>query len=701
MHGIGRTGAMVLALGLASAVAAEPPALDPDPVRGLLAAGRYTEAIETIEHAVLGPGAQASGPSCGWVEPLTQAYAGLGDPFGSRVALQAVADGGTGTDRLRAGLALARLDLADRELDAVLARTSALRDALAAGDHASRSRLELMEARSLAMRGDAGAADRADRAARSAVQASEPERWRLLLAVAESLEASPALRSESAIRAIASAPAVHNDEPADAKARANLARAIAYRLAGRSADAVALARRGQYRAQQSGDAALEHRTATVLGQAHRDAGDADAAIAAFESAIARFEAARVALVSEAVLDPTGVRRRLGSAFLGLADILLARALHAGADTASDLRWRAIETMERFKAAELQEFFLDACAGAAASATPRELVARLPADTALLYPVVLDDRIEWLVHRAGALQQATVRDARELETRTRAYRELVQRRGSTGTPESAAALFDGLLAPAAALAGDATHWLYVPDDWLRLLPLPALHDGKDWLVARTAIATAPILMAAASGTEGERRPVLAGLSVAVQGFPALPGVDAELDALNTLLGEERPGMLTNEAFGLAALERQLEDSRPRVLHLATHGEIGRRADQSFLLTFDGRIALGDLDRLLRDSGAGPVDLLALSACQTASGDERAALGLGGVALQAGANRVLATLWYVSDAASSTLVPAFYRGVYQRGQAPADALREAQVALARSEAFAHPAYWAPFTLIERIP
>jgi CHAT domain-containing protein len=690
-------GVLLLAVGLAAPATADSQASPPDPVRGLLAAGRYAEAIETIEGALRHP----IGPTCGWVEPLTQAYAGVGDPFGSRAALETVAAQATGVDRMRAGLALARLDLADRNLDGVLTRTVGLLDALPADDHASRSRLELIQARSLAMRGDAGAAGHAARAARSATQASAPERSQLLLSVAESLEASPALRSEPAIQTIASAPASRGpDVPPATIVRESLARAIAYRLAGRAKEAVALARRAQYRAQQADDAALEHRAATVLGQSHRDAGDAAAAVAAFDAAIARFEAARVALVSEAVLDPIGVRQRLGGPFLGLADLLLAQARHADGDAAAALRWRVIDAMERFKAAELQEFFLDACAGATAPVTPRELAARLQADTALFYPVVLDDRIEWLVHRGGELRQATAGDARGLEARTRAYRDLVQRRGSTGARESASALYEELLAPAAALAGDATRWLYVPDDWLRLLPLPALHDGDDWLVARVAIATAPILMAATGVPAGDSRPVLAGLSKAVQGFPALPGVDAELDALKTLLADEHPGLLTNEAFGLTALEQQVAMSRPRLVHLATHGEIGRRADQSFLLTWDGRIQLGDLDRLLRDSGAAPIDLLVLSACQTASGDERAALGLGGVALQAGANRVLATLWYISDAASSTLMPAFYRGVYERGQPPAEALREAQLALARSEAFGHPAYWAPFTLIERI-
>ncbi len=57
----------------------------------------------------------------------------------------------------------------------------------------------------------------------------------------------------------------------------------------------------------------------------------------------------------------------------------------------------------------------------------------------------------------------------------------------------------------------------------------------------------------------------------------------------------------------------------------------------------------------------LELLILRACETASGDDRAALGLAGVALKAGARSALATLWYISDKAAGELVVDFYRGL----------------------------------------
>jgi CHAT domain-containing protein len=94
---------------------------------------------------------------------------------------------------------------------------------------------------------------------------------------------------------------------------------------------------------------------------------------------------------------------------------------------------------------------------------------------------------------------------------------------------------------------------------------------------------------------------------------------------------------------------------------------------------------------------PIELLFLSACQTAMGDERAALGLGGVAVKAGARSALATLWHINDQASSLLVTEFYRQLAQPGTSKAQALRRAQLWMLTDLRYRHPGYWSPFLLI----
>ena len=94
---------------------------------------------------------------------------------------------------------------------------------------------------------------------------------------------------------------------------------------------------------------------------------------------------------------------------------------------------------------------------------------------------------------------------------------------------------------------------------------------------------------------------------------------------------------------------------------------------------------------------PLELLTLSACETAAGDERAALGFSGVAVKAGARSVLGTLWSVDDPATADLVHRFYRGLLQEKLSRARALQAAQRELIRDFRYSHPAFWAPFQLI----
>jgi CHAT domain-containing protein len=93
----------------------------------------------------------------------------------------------------------------------------------------------------------------------------------------------------------------------------------------------------------------------------------------------------------------------------------------------------------------------------------------------------------------------------------------------------------------------------------------------------------------------------------------------------------------------------------------------------------------------------LELLALSACNTAAGDDRAALGLAGVALRAGARSALATLWPVNDEASAMLVSEFYTQIRDPTVSRAVALQRAQVKVLRTRGYEHPVYWAPYVLV----
>jgi CHAT domain-containing protein len=138
----------------------------------------------------------------------------------------------------------------------------------------------------------------------------------------------------------------------------------------------------------------------------------------------------------------------------------------------------------------------------------------------------------------------------------------------------------------------------------------------------------------------------------------------------------------------------------VVHLATHGQFSSQADDTFILTWDNRLNAKELDTLLRvtdQSRPNAIELLVLSACQTATGDKRAALGLAGVAVRAGARSTLASLWSIDDKSSALLMSQFYRELVRTEVTKAEALRLAQLSLLQNPRYQHPRYWAPFVLV----
>jgi CHAT domain-containing protein len=183
---------------------------------------------------------------------------------------------------------------------------------------------------------------------------------------------------------------------------------------------------------------------------------------------------------------------------------------------------------------------------------------------------------------------------------------------------------------------------------------------------------------------------------VQGFPPLPNVSAELEVLRDLFGSTT---LVNREFVVSELEKKLKEAPFTIVHVASHGHFGGDVRDTFLLAFDDKLTIDRLDQLVgvfkfRDD---PLDLLTLSACDTAAGDDRAALGLAGVAVKAGARSAVATLWNINDRVSADLVVEFYRELGNPSISRANALRRAQMKILADPRYEHPGFWSPFLLI----
>ena len=164
--------------------------------------------------------------------------------------------------------------------------------------------------------------------------------------------------------------------------------------------------------------------------------------------------------------------------------------------------------------------------------------------------------------------------------------------------------------------------------------------------------------------------------------------------------DKEQVLLDEEFTQTAITEQMEQQTPNVVHLATHGQFGSTAEDTFLLTWEDKINVKELDQLLRSRqfpGQGGIDLLVLSACQTAQGDERALLGLAGVAIKSGARSTLGTLWTVRDESTAMFMTKLYGYLQQPGITKAEAVRQAQLDLIADANFNEPLLWAPFVLV----
>jgi CHAT domain-containing protein len=397
---------------------------------------------------------------------------------------------------------------------------------------------------------------------------------------------------------------------------------------------------------------------------------------------------------------TSFRESVGPVYFELVDFLLQRAAALPqSEQNQPYLSEARETVELLRAAELRDYFRDDCVDAA-----RSRVARLDVvsqTTVVVYPIILPDRTELLVSLPGGLKRFSVPvSADTLTQEVKSLSRKVEKRTTRQYLPHAQRLYDWLIRPLEPdlTAVSADTLVFVPDGLLRTIPMAALHDGTQFLISKYAVATTPGLDLTDPRPlrREDTRVLAAGLTESVQGFSALPHVAAELQAVQHLYGGHP---LLNSSFLTANMEKESEEQPLSIVHIASHGYFAGEVEKSFLLTFDDKLTMDRLSQVVgvfrfRDR---PLELLTLSACETAAGDDRAALGLAGVAIKAGARSALATLWTVNDEAASVLVAEFYQQLHSDSVSRAVALQNAQKKLLADRRYQHPAYWSPFLLL----
>lgn len=500
---------------------------------------------------------------------------------------------------------------------------------------------------------------------------------------------------------------------------------------GDRAKALKLAQKALWFAELAAAEDLKLRWLALTGQIHLAVGTPEsraAALVAFVSARQSVERVRANLPQ---FDPVSgrslFREIVDPIYVSLAELLIDQGQTSETQTIggrTGFLHEARNTIEVLKQVEAEQFFQDECVAAALGRrVSLEKVLEREPTTAVVYPVLISrknkDRLIVLVSRTdAATKRETIRKIEvpvapgELQSAARAFREVLSSDSRAIGPirRHGATLYDRLIRPIESELSGIDTIVFLPDGVLRSVPWAALYDTKTerYLVDRFATAnsisielTAPKAIA-----DVARRVLVAGVSSAVRDEEtggilgvALPNVERELTFLSGQFGGASESLGDN--LNRRALSGALARDNFTIVHLAMHAKFGGAPRENYVLGSDGPITFDELAGYIRTTqlNGRPIELLALSACETAQGDDRAALGLAGVAVSAGARSVVGSLWRISDDATPLFFESFYRALDDPSQSKAKAVQAAQIALLRGKRakYTNPAFWAPFVLI----
>lgn len=350
-------------------------------------------------------------------------------------------------------------------------------------------------------------------------------------------------------------------------------------------------------------------------------------------------------------------------------------------------------------------------------------------SAIIYAIVRPEQLELvLITAGGKTVHETVREANreKLLKEVATFRTEItnpRKRYTTSYQASSQQLYQWLIAPLESelRAQRIDTLLFSMDAGLRSLPLGALYDGRQFLVEKYSFSLIPSITLTDTRYQplAEAQVLAMGASV-FKDKNQLPAVPAELQAITT---EWQSQSFLNESFTLKNLQAQRTATPYQIIHLATHGEFQAQESNSYIQLWDAKLQMNQLRQLGWRNP--PVELLVLSACRTALGDDQAELGFAGFALRAGVKSALASLWYVSDEATLALMAEFYSHL-RTVPIKAEALRLAQLAMIRDQitieagriqgvnagedivlppalagvrekSLSHPYFWSAFTMI----
>ncbi|WP_088889396.1 CHAT domain-containing protein [Leptolyngbya ohadii] len=367
-------------------------------------------------------------------------------------------------------------------------------------------------------------------------------------------------------------------------------------------------------------------------------------------------------------------------------------------------------------AELENFLRRPCIPTNLEQVDRT-VDRVAATTAVIYPIVLSDRLEVIVKLPQEAELAYFDSDVSLERLQEVTRELQidleEEYTFDAIKTNAKLLYEWIIKPVRQQLKDKNvdMLVFALDGFLRSIPMSVLHDGTQYLIENYAIAVTPGLdlpspspidrkhlkVLAVGLTDPPKNLIVNSVDVSAN-FAKLNNVNLEIDSIAA--AGVSVTAIRDQDFTGGKFNQRINESRFPIVHMATHGQFSSDAKNTFLLTANGVIGvdqLSDLFKTRTEIRSDAIELLVLNACETAAGDPLAALGIAGAAFRAGARSVLASLWTLDDTSSAELTRRFYQQFTQSPITKAQALRQAQLDLLSNPQFEHPRYWATYVLV----
>jgi CHAT domain-containing protein len=360
--------------------------------------------------------------------------------------------------------------------------------------------------------------------------------------------------------------------------------------------------------------------------------------------------------------------------------------------------KAQSVIESLRLAEIDNYFSEACIDAQTVD-----INRVDRKAAIVYTLVLDDRLSVILHLPDRPIQhfSTAVSRSEVSITAMQLRQQLVVRSHREYLPLAQQMYNWLIAPArASVDNEGIETLvFVLDGPLQNVPMAALYDGDRFLIEDYAVGlTLGLeLMNPKPWKSDHLSALVTGISESHQGQGPLPYVEQEIQNISRSI--RHTNKLFNRDFTREALSHRLKAIAYPIVHIATHSQFGSTPEETYLVAWDGLINVRDVNEMLQANlgNREGIELLVLSACETASSDQQAALGLAGVAIKAGASSTMGTLWAINDEATAHFIDCFYEQLTQAGATRAGTLRKAQLQLLQNPQYRHPFYWAPYVLL----